>query len=224
MGFWIYTNCDANLSLDCGADSAIYGGTDYVTVHLNPLSGPCAYNGIYFENKGGNSSGCLPYVNGTIYRINLQENEGHAAFTATFSTSTPSISGTQSLAANQAVQLSTSGTLPGGFAASTTYYVLSTGLTGSAFELSTVQGGPAIQATTTGSGTQTVTTYNQLTVCTADGVVGNLVGPSYTTASPIQGMWLGVNGEGPEANGYYFYWWGFTLDLTGKFSSTSCIL
>jgi len=225
-GFWIYTpNCNANLSIDCGADSAIYGGTDYVTVHLNPLSEPCAYNGIYFENKGGNSSGCLTYTNATLYRINLQENEGQAAFTATFSTSTPSITATQTLAANQAVQISTSGTLPTGIAASTTYYVLSTGLSGSAFEISLVQGGAPIQVTSTGSGTQTVTVYNQMTVCNNLGVVvGNLVAPSYTTATAIQGLWTGVDGEGPSVVGYNFYWWGYTLDTTGKFSATSCIL
>ncbi len=58
------------------------------------------------------------------------------------------------LSANNVVQLSSTGTLPGGFSANTYYYVLNPTLDGG-FQLATTPSGSAITATTTGSGTHT---------------------------------------------------------------------
>lgn len=60
------------------------------------------------------------------------------------------------LVANSNVQFTTSGTLPTGISAGTTYYVLSMGLTTNTFEISLAQGGTAITTTGVQSGTHTL--------------------------------------------------------------------
>ena len=115
-GFWYTTpNCNSGGSQDCGALGIITGGTDYVNAHINGTGGNCSQNGILLESHGGNSIGCLPYTNGATYRINAQENIGHTALTVTFTNGSASISATNSLAANEAVKLTTTGPLPTNF-------------------------------------------------------------------------------------------------------------
>jgi hypothetical protein len=60
-------------------------------------------------------------------------------------------------AANDPVVFSTSGTLPTGLTAGTVYYVMSTGLTANAFQVSATAGGAAINTSSAGSGTHSVT-------------------------------------------------------------------
>jgi hypothetical protein len=230
LGFWVQTNCNANLSIDCGALGGLVSsvGSDYVLPHFNPAPGgtnPCNYNGIEFETTAGTSTTCLPYTNGATYRINVQENKGGAPFTVTFSNGSAVITGTQTLGANQSVELSTTGALPTNFATGTIYYVSATGLSGTTFELSAKQGGTPIVAGSAGSGTQTTTIYNQLSICLQNGTfVGNLVLPANSTAYTTGGVWMGVSGEGATASGYTYYFGGYALDATGKFSSTECLL
>ena len=57
--------------------------------------------------------------------------------------------------AGQEVQFNTTGALPTGLTAGTTYYIISAGLTGSAFEVSTAAGSTAVTTTGTQSGVQT---------------------------------------------------------------------
>jgi hypothetical protein len=78
--------------------------------------------------------------------------------TATFTNSSANIGYTNSFAANQAVQFTSSGTLPTNFALATTYYVIATGLSGSNIQVSATMGGAAITAGSAGSGTQTLVT------------------------------------------------------------------
>lgn len=59
-----------------------------------------------------------------------------------------------------AVYFSTTGALPTGITASTTYYVIAAGLTANAFEVSTQIGGSAVNTTGTQSGTHTVFTQS----------------------------------------------------------------
>lgn len=61
------------------------------------------------------------------------------------------------LAAGQIVRFATSGELPTGLAIDTDYYVIATGLTDNAFEVSATSGGSAINTSGTQSGTQTAT-------------------------------------------------------------------
>lgn len=63
------------------------------------------------------------------------------------------------LSAGDPVVLSTSGSLPTGFTAGTVYYVISAGLTADEFELSATSGGSAINTSSAGSGTHSVTTH-----------------------------------------------------------------
>jgi hypothetical protein len=295
LGFWLTPTC-TGATTDCAANGGIYFGLDYVTPHFNPGLGgvnPCTNTyaqGIMLETKGGNSLFCLPYVSGTQYRINLLANDGEPPFTATFTGSSASISGTNTLAANQSVQLSTSGTLPSGYAlgaftttatvnsgntitvssasgiqvgqgvggvgiaggaqvtnvsgttitlslnnttigagvtvgfSGTTYYVLSTGLSGSGFELSLTQGGTAIVAGSAGTGTQTVTVVDQATICTSAGVLGNITATAYTTPVQPGTVVIGASGEEPSSSGPNYVYAGYVADTAGKFSSTSCIL
>jgi len=65
--------------------------------------------------------------------------------------------------AGDKVVFSTSGTLPTGLTAGTVYYVISAGLTANAFEVSATSGGAAINTSSAGSGTHSVTsTYSAL--------------------------------------------------------------
>jgi hypothetical protein len=93
----------------------------------------------------------------TVHQIGgAYEHGGGFRYTATFTNSSASIGATNTLSAGQTVQFITTGTLPTNFAVGTTYYVISTGLSGSAFEVSATSGGSAITAGSAGSGTQTV--------------------------------------------------------------------
>lgn len=78
--------------------------------------------------------------------------------TATFTNSSANIGYTNSFVANQAVQFTSSGTLPTNFALNTTYYVIATGLSVSNIQVSATVGGSAITAGSAGSGTQTLAT------------------------------------------------------------------
>ena len=223
LGFWLEANCPANNAVDCGANGGLNGGTGYNTIHMNGGGGNCSYNGNFLEDRGANSTNCLAFINSALLRVNVQLSEANAAFTATFTNGSSSISATQSLVANQAVQLSTTGTLPANFNTTSVYFVLP-GVTGSSFQLAATQNGLAIVAGSAGSGTQTVTQVDLMTICTGSGFQGFLIGTAYTSAQAVANVWMGVNGEGPQVNGLTFWWGGFALDTAGKISLTECLL
>jgi len=62
---------------------------------------------------------------------------------------------------NIAVKVSTTGTLPGGLSASTTYYIVQADVAAETCKLSTSVGGSAVDITSTGSGTHTMTIQEQ---------------------------------------------------------------
>ena len=232
MGYWFESTC-TGATQDCGAGAGIEsidGNVAGLSVHVNGTGPPCNYSGFSIDDAAESPSGCISaYAPGTLYRVNLQMNDGESPFTATFSTTTPIITGTNTLAANQAVQISNSGgSLPAGISANTTYYVLPIGLSGSQFTLGTVQssqGGTPIQVTSAGSGTQTVTVYDQATICNAAGTfLGNLVNKAVTTPHVPGQVSFGIGGEEPSVAGFLYYWYGAVLDGTGKFSGTGCVL
>jgi hypothetical protein len=225
MGYWFYSTC-TGATQDCGAGAGLEssGNGDGLSLHVNGVT-PCAYSG--FSIDPGGTSSCLAgaYTPSTWYRVNLQMNEGEPTFTATFSTITPSITATQTLAVNQAVAVSNSGgALPTGLSANTAYYVLSTGLSGSAFELSLTQGGTPIQVSTAGSGTNTFRVIHQMTICSATNVFIGTLFISASTSRDIPGQFsYGFGGEEPQTT-FSTYWYGGPVDGTGKFSNTGCIL
>jgi hypothetical protein len=97
--------------------------------------------------------------------------------TATFTNSSASIAATNSFSAGAAVQFLTTGTLPTNFSTNSTYYVLSAGLSGSAFEVALTPLGTAVLAGSAGSGTQTVTASVPATsACFGGGGAGNISG------------------------------------------------
>ena len=225
-------NCNKSLSIDCGAAGGLGSpATDYVVVHTNPSGGGCSsYNGIELESFGG-TVGCLAYVNGATYRFNIQENVGEAAITATFTNGSAAIGGTNTLAVNQAIQLSTTGALPTNFTACASpggCFVVSTGLSGSGFQLATKQNGTPIVAGSAGSGTQTATVMNTMSVCIISGgtygYVGTLFAPAATSGAANGQILTGFTGEGPAVVGYTFYFKDYALDIKGDISTTGCIL
>lgn len=75
--------------------------------------------------------------------------------TPTFTNGSASITLANSFVANQPIFFTTSGSLPTNFAINTIYYVIATGLSGAAFQVSATVGGSAITAGSAGSGTHT---------------------------------------------------------------------
>jgi hypothetical protein len=79
--------------------------------------------------------------------------------TVTFSNGSAVISATNSFTVGQAVKFTTTGSLPTNFNTSTIYYVISTSLSSSQFEVATSKGGTAVTAGSAGSGTQSMVPY-----------------------------------------------------------------
>jgi hypothetical protein len=180
-GFWYTTpNCNAGGTQDCGALGITSGGTDYVNIHVNGTGGNCSQNGLFLEGHGGNSVGCLPFTNGAIYRINGQENNGATALTVTFSNGSAVISATNALAANEAIKLTTTGTLPTNFTvgiSSGTYTsgITATGSIGQTCLLSSFNG--------SGSGATGVLYLNGTnTISGGNGISWTNFGSGYTSA------------------------------------------
>ena len=75
---------------------------------------------------------------------------------AIFTNGSAVIAAPNAFVVNQRVQFFTTGSLPTGFSTATVYYVISTGLYFSQFEVSATMGGSAIVAGSAGSGIQSV--------------------------------------------------------------------
>lgn len=78
---------------------------------------------------------------------------------ATFTNGSPIIASQNNLVVGEAVQFTTTGSLPTNFAINTTYWVITTGLNNLQFEVSATPGGSAITAGSAGSGSQAVTAF-----------------------------------------------------------------
>jgi hypothetical protein len=105
--------------------------------------------------------------------------------TATFTNGSASISMTNSFAANDMVWFTTSGTLPTNFSAFTRYWVSSTGLSGSTFQVSATRGGSVITAGSAGSGTQTANPEQVLGLSTNNGTFSFIADSSNITYADI---------------------------------------
>lgn len=117
--------------------------------------------------------------------------------TATFTNSSANIGVTNTFTANQAVQFTTTGTLPTNFATATTYYVISTSLSGSNVQVSATVGGAAITAGSAGSGVQTLITATvQQTSIKALTVKGGTQNVLTNTAGQILGSSVSITGGG----------------------------
>jgi hypothetical protein len=123
----------------------------------------------------------------------------------TFTNSSASIGwASNTLVAGQIVTFTTTGTLPTGFATSTNYVVLATGLSSSAFEVAASPGGAAITAGSAGSGTQTgivMGSYptNDFAFYNKDPWAGTVTNGEVavgTIAAPSTGQMLAIHGAG----------------------------
>lgn len=138
------------------------------------------YDGTAFRMVGGSSS----YTNSS--QLSTNSGEGVAvnvpSSTVTISIASPAVVSwtAHGLAAKTAIVFSTTGALPTGLTAGTTYYVATVGLTANSFEISsTADGATVINTTGTQSGTQTCSAIGAATAnlnypaLTIQNVLGN---------------------------------------------------
>jgi len=137
-----------------------YGPFPSFSAYTQPL--PAACRGAFYALK---SDGTVITFAGTVdrlYQLNNTDfswtNVSIPAAVSSISHASPGVvTYTNTFAANDPVVLSTTGTLPAPLVAGTTYYVSATGLSGSVLSLSATPGGAAINTTTNGSGTHSIT-------------------------------------------------------------------
>lgn len=100
------------------------------------------------------------------FKIQWDDAPGATSATVTMTIAAPGVVtwASHGLVAGDAVKFSTTGALPTGITAGTTYYVMSTGLTTGAFQISATPGGSAITTTGTQSGVHTAVTVPSGTV------------------------------------------------------------
>jgi hypothetical protein len=129
------------------------------------------------------------------------------AGTCTISNASPGvITFTNTAAVNDMVVFTTTGALPTGLTAGTTYFIISAGLSGSQFEVSATKGGSAINTSSAGSGTHTATiehvldepttsatyAYELDTVNLANGDLIELRGYDMVDGTNYRQMWKGT--------------------------------
>jgi hypothetical protein len=123
---------------------------------------PARCRGAFYALK---SDGSVVVFAGTADRLYQLDNTSFTwrpvsrpAAVASISNASPAVVAfTNSFAANDPVVFSTSGALPAGLTAGTVYYVAASGLSSSAFSLSTTPGGGLINTSSAGTGTHSVT-------------------------------------------------------------------
>ena len=99
--------------------------------------------------------------------------------------------------AGQQVFFNSTGALPTGLTVGTTYYVISTGLSGSSFEVSTSAGGGASNFTGTQSGIQTATSnYANGTTSYTAAITTSPVPPGFTVPGHCTVIWQTSNTSG----------------------------
>lgn len=143
---------------------------------------PAACRGGFYALK---SDGTVTIFAGTVDRLYQLNNTDFswkpvslpATFTVTIAS--PAVfTYTNTFAANDPVVLSTTGALPTGLTAGTTYYVSATSLSGSSFKLSATPGGAVINTSGSQSGTHSITSIYAALTSTANwqfAQTGNLV-------------------------------------------------
>ena len=145
---------------------------------------PAACRGYYYAKK---SDGTIVIFAGTstrLYRMNNTDFSwvpiSKVVALTSISNASPAVFtlASHGLVANDALVLSTSSGLPTGLTVGTVYYVISAGLTANAFEVSTTVGGAAVNTSSAGSGTHSMTNYYSALSLTAQwqfAQFGNLV-------------------------------------------------
>lgn len=139
-----------------------YGPFKDFEVYTQALPGIC--RGFFRALKSDASVITFAATNDRIFRLNNTDFSwipvSKVAAVTSISNASPAVVSytAHGNVADDPVVFSTSGALPAGLTAGTTYYVLSTGLTADAFRVSLTPGGSAINTSDAGSGTHSVTT------------------------------------------------------------------
>ena len=150
----------SNIQNASGGDRGTLLTTDLIPIA--PNSGGTLYHGSIAEVAAAAATSGVSLLSLTA-GSNLGANDSIFAVQAASGTCTISIASpavvtyNNSFVANQAVVFTTTGALPTGLTANTTYYVMATNLSSTSFQVSATQGGAAINTSGTQSGTQTVT-------------------------------------------------------------------
>ena len=149
----------------------------------------------FTQNPIGLNPGAIADASTTVMgasRSSVAPSRTIGTFTVTIASPAIFTLNSHGLTVNDRVQFTTTGSLPTGLSTATTYYVISAGLTTNNFEVSTTQGGSAVNTSGSQSGTHTLirTTPifvgdNDIRVPTADPTT--LFAP-ITVASPPSGM------------------------------------
>jgi len=169
----------AALSPSDDADYNLLAANDQrLNISKVPGSGPIRGVWIYKDNVYAFRDN----VGGTAGNMWVETPSGWSQITfgrELFFTSAPAVSATVTITiaspavvtytahgftANRPVQFSTTGTLPTGIVAGTTYYVIAAGLTANTFEISATVGGTAINTSGSQSGTHTCTAVPNVNV------------------------------------------------------------
>jgi hypothetical protein len=194
-------------------------GVGGVTIQANPNDQPASFykwktgtNATNGLNGGSRASGTGGNDESLWYGgAHLQAQ--NRAFTATISNATPAvISATgHRLIVGTPVVFTTTGALPTGITAGTTYYIIATGFTANSFQIAATRGGAAIATSSAGSGTHTCTMtglivsgdFSTATGFTSvgDQIVGAIIGHADLCQYATQGA------ANPCPDGLFVYRW-----------------
>ena len=119
-----------------------------------------AWGAIAGSSSGGGATGAgtdqVFYENDKLATGSYTIGNAAINIACTFANGSAVVTAANTLVADQPVRFNTAGTLPTNFSTSAFYYVISTGLSSSAFQVSSTIGGAAIVAGSAGTGTHTV--------------------------------------------------------------------
>jgi len=145
------------------------------------------------------------------YNNNLFQTGGN--FTVTIASPAVFTQTAHGLFVGEPILLSTTGALPTGLSANTTYYVISAGLTANNFEVSTSYGGAAVNTSGSQSGTQNLNPGGVCTITAANPAVITLNNHGFAPGMPVM---LQTTGTLPApivfGTQYYVLQSGFTLN------------
>ncbi len=144
---------------------------------------PAGCRGAFYALKSDGTVITFAATADRLYKLNNSDfswrNVSVLAAVASISNASPAVvTYTNTFAANDPIVFETTGTLPTGITAGTTYYVSATSLSGSSFKISATPGGALINTSGAGSGTHSVTSIYSALTATAQwefAQTGNLV-------------------------------------------------
>jgi hypothetical protein len=157
-----------------------------------------------FTGLGNGSAATDSVAMGQIFSVVRVQTFTSPPTTVTVTIATPAVMSwtAHGLPVGGAFQVTTTGALPTGMAASTTYYVISSGYGANSFQFSLSPGGAAINTSGSQSGTHTGTPYyvphTKMLYNIMEGVGGGGAGGGCTAASAN----IGHGGSGGGAGGY----------------------